>query len=104
VQVIGFFDLLFRVLYLATFVMSLYSLIEAARTPAQAFPAMDKQTKGLWVGVLSAGTVVSLAAFLGMFAFLTILALVAALIFLIDVRPAVRQIGRSGGEGPYGPW
>lgn len=101
---IGFFDLLFRVLYLVTFVLSLYSLIEAARTPAPAFPAMDKQTKGLWVGLLAGGTVVSLAAFLGMSAFLTILALIAALIFLIDVRPAIRQIGRSGGDGPYGSW
>ncbi|MEY9214707.1 DUF2516 family protein [Thermobifida halotolerans] len=99
----GFFALLFKVIYLATFVTSLYGLIEAVRTPAAAFPAMDKQTKGLWVGLLGAGTVVSLAALMGAFAFLTILALAAALIFLIDVRPAVRSINRPG-DGPYSSW
>jgi predicted lipid-binding transport protein (Tim44 family) len=104
VYAIGFFDLLFQVFHLAIFVVSLYALIEAARTPAPAFPAMDKQTKGLWVGLLSASTLVSLAAVAGMFVFLTILALAVSLIFLIDVRPAVRQIGRSGSDGPYGPW
>lgn len=95
-----FIGFLWKIIYLAIFVTTLYALVEAARTPAQAFPAMDKQTKGLWVGLLSAGTLISLGALVGAFAFLTILSLVAALIFLLDVRPAVRGIG----GGSPGRW
>ncbi|WP_285758776.1 DUF2516 family protein [Nocardiopsis ansamitocini] len=98
-----FMDLLFRAIFLAIFVTSLYALVEAARTPAQAFPAMDKQTKGLWVGLLSLGSLLSLSATLGYGAFLVFLSLVVALIFMLDVRPAVRSITRPG-DGPYGPW
>ncbi|MFC7326423.1 DUF2516 family protein [Marinactinospora rubrisoli] len=100
---LSFFSLLWKAIYLAIFVTTLYALVEAARTPAQAFPAMDKQTKGLWVGILGVGAVLSLGAVFGYFAFFTILSLIAALIFLLDVRPAVRGIGRPG-DGPYGPW
>ncbi|WP_179646383.1 DUF2516 family protein [Spinactinospora alkalitolerans] len=99
----SFFTLLWKVIYLAIFVTTLYALVEAARTPAQAFPAMDKQTKGLWVGLLGVGALLSLSAVFGYGAFLTILSLVAALIYLLDVRPAVRSIGRPG-DGPYGRW
>ncbi|WP_344967953.1 DUF2516 family protein [Salinactinospora qingdaonensis] len=95
----SFFSLLWQVLYLAIFVTTLYALVDALRTPAQAFPAMDKQTKGLWVGLLSVGAVLSLGAVFGFGGFLVILSLIAALIFLLDVRPAVRGIS---GDGPYG--
>ncbi|GAB3206873.1 DUF2516 family protein [Marinactinospora thermotolerans] len=100
---LSFFSLLWKVIYLAIFVTTLYALVEAVRTPAQAFPAMDKQTKGLWVGLLGAGTLLSLSAVLGYGAFLTILSLIVSLIYLLDVRPAVKSIGRPG-DGPYGPW
>ncbi|WP_184581976.1 DUF2516 family protein [Lipingzhangella halophila] len=93
---IGF---LWQILFIAIFVTTLYALIEALRTPAQAFPAADKQTKGLWTALLGVGTFVSLSAALGFGAFFTILALAAALIYLVDVRPATRSIGRADG-----PW
>ncbi|GAA3729723.1 hypothetical protein GCM10022402_08020 [Salinactinospora qingdaonensis] len=99
VVAMSFFSLLWQVLYLAIFVTTLYALVDALRTPAQAFPAMDKQTKGLWVGLLSVGAVLSLGAVFGFGGFLVILSLIAALIFLLDVRPAVRGIS---GDGPYG--
>ncbi|GAA1982449.1 DUF2516 family protein [Nocardiopsis rhodophaea] len=91
-----------QIIYIAIFVTTLYAFIEALRVPAQAYPAMDKQTKGLWVGLLGVGLFVSLSAALTSYGFFTFLALVASLIFLLDVRPAVRGIGRN--DGPYGPW
>jgi hypothetical protein len=36
-----------------------------------------------------------------------LIAFVAAAVYLVDVRPALRQVsGRGGGSqsGPYGPW
>ncbi|MFC3998468.1 DUF2516 family protein [Nocardiopsis sediminis] len=94
--------LVYQIIYIAIFVTSLYAFIEALRTPAPAFPAMDKQTKKLWVGLLGVATGLSLLAVASGTGMLTFLALIAALIFILDVRPAVRNVGRS--EGPYGRW
>ncbi|WP_081620727.1 DUF2516 family protein [Nocardiopsis potens] len=94
--------LIWQAIYIAIFVTSLFALVEAVRTPSQAFPAMDKQTKGMWVAILGVGTGLSLLAALSGGGMFTFLALVAALIFILDVRPAVRGVGRS--DGPYGPW
>ena len=44
------------------------------------------------------------AAGLGLVIYL--IAFVAAAVYLVDVRPALRQVGGRGGgnSGPYGPW
>ncbi|WP_157036258.1 DUF2516 family protein [Streptomonospora alba] len=95
-------DMLWWLIYVAIFVASLYALVDAVRTPAQAFPVMDKQTKKLWVGLLAVGTFVSFSAVFTSMRFFVFIALIAALIYLLDVRPAVRGVGRN--DGPYGPW
>lgn len=99
-----FFDLLWKGIYLVIFVVNLYALIEAIRTPAEAFPLMDKQSKRLWVGLLGVGTVLALSAVMGSFAIFVILSLIASLVFMLDVRPAVRGVSGNRNEGPYGPW
>ena len=96
--------MIWYVIYLVTFVASLYALIEALRTPAAAFEIMDKQTKKLWVTLTGVATGLSgLAVFFGVSLFI-LLCLVATLIFLLDVRPAVKGVGGGRNEGPYGPW
>ncbi|WP_460856006.1 DUF2516 family protein [Nocardiopsis coralliicola] len=96
------FGLLMHAIYIAIFAVSLFALIEALRTPAQAFPAMDKQTKPLWLAILGVAALLSMMAAFSGSGMLTFLALIAALIFILDVRPAVRSAGRN--DGPYGPW
>ncbi|WP_460999247.1 DUF2516 family protein [Streptomonospora sediminis] len=95
-------DMLWWLIYIAIFVTSLFALVDAIRTPGQAFPAMDKQSKKLWVILLSVATFVSFSAVFSSVRFFVFIALVASLIYLLDVRPAVRGIGRN--EGPYGRW
>ena len=98
------FGLIWQLIYLVTFVASLYALIEAIRTPAAAFELMDKQTKKLWVILTGLATGLSLlAVFSGSWMFV-ILGLVATLVFLLDVRPAVKGVGGNRNNGPYGPW
>ncbi|WP_084468829.1 DUF2516 family protein [Nocardiopsis trehalosi] len=98
----SFMWLVYQIIYIAIFVTSLFALIEALRTPAPAYEAMDKQTKKLWVILLGVGTLISLLAVVSGSGMLTFLALIAALVFIVDVRPAVRGAGRS--DGPYGRW
>ena len=87
----------------------LVALIDAALKPAAAYVAAGKQTKLLWVLVLAvttAGTLVgqSVTSLFG------IAGLIAAIVYFVDVRPAVRAVGggggsaRGGSSGPYGPW
>lgn len=96
--------LIWQAIYLVTFVASLYALIEALRTPASAFELMDKQTKKLWVVLTGIATALSLLAVFSGRGMFVILGLVATLIFLLDVRPAVKGVGGNSNNGPYGPW
>ncbi|MEV2274615.1 DUF2516 family protein [Nocardiopsis sp. NPDC049922] len=98
------FYLIWQAIYLVTFVASLYALIEAIRTPAQAFELMDKQSKKLWLILTGAATGLSLLAVFSGTGMFVILGLVATLVFLLDVRPAVKGAGGGRNNGPYGPW
>ncbi|HEX6194945.1 MAG TPA: DUF2516 family protein [Jiangellaceae bacterium] len=93
------------VLSFGAFGLVLYGFIDAIRTQESAFRVAGKQTKQIWLiilGIASALAFVSLGG-LGIF---TILAAIAGGIYVVDVRPAVKQTGggRGSNEGPYGPW
>ncbi|MDE3720849.1 MULTISPECIES: DUF2516 family protein [Nocardiopsis] len=96
--------MIWQLIYLVTFVASLYALIEAVRTPASSFEIMDKQTKKLWVTLTGVATGLSALAVFFNVAIFVLLCLVATLIFLLDVRPAVKGVSGDRNEGPYGPW
>jgi len=99
------------VLSIAAFAMEAWALVQAARFRADAYVAAGKQTKRLWVGVLSVAAVIGFLAlpggFLSVLGFLSILAVAAAGGFLAGVRPALRAVQGRGGStssGPYGGW
>jgi hypothetical protein len=90
------------VISLVIFAVKLWAVIDAAMRKDALYRAADKQTKQFWLIVLLLALVVSY------FGFLSILGLIAALVYLLDVRPALRSL-RGGGHGssssgPYGPW
>jgi uncharacterized membrane protein len=74
----------FLVISLAMVVVKLFALVDCALRPQRAFAVEGKQTKTFWLVVL--GIAVA-ATYIGLF---TIIGLVAALVYLLDVRPAVR--------------
>jgi hypothetical protein len=101
------------VLAVLAFGMQIYALVDAARTRPDAFVAAGKLTKQKWVAILAVAAAFGFialpppigAGFLSSLGFLSIVAVVAASVYLVDVRPAVRQIRGGGGRsGPYGPW
>jgi hypothetical protein len=75
----------FLVIFLAIVLIKLFALIDAVARPAGAFTYADKQTKQIWLAILVGAL---LSTFLS---FLTLIGLVAALVYLLDVRPAVTQ-------------
>jgi hypothetical protein len=99
----------FWALAIAAFLVEAWAFIDAITRPAPAFAAVGKLTKPIWLIILGVGFVIGLytAAYNGgVTGILTVVAFVAAAVYLADVRPKVREFkrGRSTSNGPYGPW
>lgn len=93
----------------AMLALAIVAFVLAVLPRGDAYRAAGKQTKTFWAVIL--GVTVLVDFFLGML-FLQIAGLVASIVFMVDVRPALKQVsgggrGRSGGsssDGPYGPY
>jgi hypothetical protein len=98
----------FLALAVAAFVVETWAFIDAIIRPAPAFAAAGKQTKPIWLIILGVAFVLGLytAAYGGVTQILAVVAFVAAAVYLVDVRPKVREFkrGSSTRNGPYGPW
>jgi hypothetical protein len=95
------------VLGLAALAVQLWALIDAATARSDAFVAADKRTKVFWLAITGVAAAIGFVFFTNPFNLFSLAAIVAAGIYLSDVRPAVRAVrgrGRSGSSGPYGPW
>ncbi|MGQ0846849.1 MAG: DUF2516 family protein [Sporichthyaceae bacterium] len=103
-----------NVLGAAMLILHVVALIDVCSRPQAAFPATGKQTKQLWLILL--GVAVAWGAmpmlltqrivFISVFDIIGIAGTVVALIYLLDVRPAVKAAGGRGGKrpGPRGGW
>ena len=102
-------DYFFVALAIAAFGVETWAFVDAIFRPAEAFAFVGKLTKPLWLLILGVAFVLGLyaAAYGGATGFLSVLAFVAAGVYLADVRPKVREFKRGGSRthnGPYGPW
>ncbi|PWI09499.1 DUF2516 domain-containing protein [Streptomyces sp. NWU339] len=104
----GFAGLMW-LLSMALIVFSGFALIDAAIRREDAYRAADKKTKPFWLIILGLAFVVNLI--FNILSFLPIIGLIATIVYMVDVRPALR--GLSGGgrshrgsssDGPYGPY
>src|SRR5690348_153862 len=100
----------FGLLGLVLLGFKVFAFVDALSRPDALFRAADKQHKNFWLAILGAaaawnalegGVVTSLG-------FLNLIGLVATIVYLVDVRPALRAFGGGRGKGgqigPYGPW
>lgn len=89
--------------------MEVFAFVEALRYPAAAYAAAEKLTKRWWVGITLVAMLVGFVGLRQVFG-IGLLAVVAAGVFLADVRPEVRRYTPrkpqrgSSGHGPYGSW
>ena|SRR5688500_4152713 len=95
-------------LSLAAFAAEAFALVDCLRHRPDAFVAAGKRTKQFWSVILSVGALLGFVSIGNFLLFsIGIIAIVAAAIYLADVRPALRQVSGGGGGqhmGPYGPW
>ena len=97
------------VLSLVIFAMEVFALVDAYRHRPEAYTAAGKLTKNKWLVILGIATLIGfLYLFSSPLGLLPILGVVAAGVYLADVRPALQQFsgggGRRGAGGPYGGW
>lgn len=102
------FGTLLQLLYLAMLVLAVVAFVFAAIAREDAYRAADKKKKSFWLIILGVSVAVNLFV---PFLFLQLAGVVASIVFMVDVRPALKEVsgggGRRGGsssDGPYGPY
>lgn len=94
------------VLGVAALGLEIYAFVDAARRRPDAFVAAGKRTKNFWMLVSGLAVLVGFVSVFSVLSIFGLLAVVAAGVYLADVKPALDRVmgrGRSQG-GPYGPW
>ncbi|MGH8888946.1 MAG: DUF2516 family protein [Acidothermaceae bacterium] len=86
------FSIFWRLVWLATLGVQVYALVDAAVRPAAAYAAAGKLTKQAWVAILAVSLVVGQV--LSLYSPLGLAAVVATIVYFVDVRPALRGLGR----------
>ena len=88
--------------------IQVWSFVDALLTRSDAFVAADKRSKPFWLAITGVASAIGLYHVLQPFGMFNLIAIVAAAVYLTDVRPAVSALRRRGRgsarRGPNGPW
>lgn len=85
--------LLFLVLYWGVLALALWAFVDALVRPAPGFVAAGKLTKPGWAAITALAALILF--WQGPMSFLGLPAVIAAVVYLVDVRPAVRGLRRG---------
>ena len=83
-------SLLFLALQLAALVFGAAAVVHVIRQRADAFPAVGKLTKPIWITIIAVSTVVIFL--VGPISLLGVIGVVAIGVYMADVRPKVDEI------------
>ena len=89
----GFQELVFFVLYWGVLALTLWAFVDALIRPASGFVAAGKLTKPGWAAIT--GLAALIIFWQGPMSFLGLPAVIAAIVYLVDVRPAVKGLRRG---------
>ena len=89
----GFDGLVFTVLRYGTLALALWAFVDALIRPAAGYVAAGKLTKPGWAAIT--GLAALIIYWMGPMSFLGLPAVIAAVVYLVDVRPAVRGLRRG---------
>jgi hypothetical protein len=90
---VGFDGLVFTVLLYGTLALAVWAFGDALTRPAAAYVAAGKLTKPGWAAIT--GLAALIIYWQGPMSFLGLPAVIAAVVYLVDVRPAVRGLRRG---------
>jgi Kef-type K+ transport system membrane component KefB len=86
--------------------VEVYAFVDCVRRRPDAFTAAGKRTKSFWLLVTVIAMLLGIVSLAQLPGILAIVAVIAAGVYLADVKPALDQVMGRGGrtDGPYGPW
>ena len=87
----GLFQL---VVTLALFAFQAWAFVDAVSRSPQVFIAADKLNKAAWLIILGLALAVHLIFFGAPFSFLNLIGAVAAIVYIVDARPAMQGLTR----------
>ncbi|MGY1641124.1 DUF2516 family protein [Geodermatophilus sp. SYSU D00703] len=91
---LSFDGVIYLGLYYGALALTAYALVDALVRPAAGYVAAGKLTKPAWAAIT--GLAVLVVFWQGPMSFLGLPAIIAAIVYLVDVRPAVRGLRRGG--------
>ncbi|MFF5353770.1 DUF2516 family protein [Saccharopolyspora hirsuta] len=84
------------VIWIAGIPVGVFAFVHAALQRPDAFTAVDKLSKVKWLAITGAAALLLILDSRGPYGIIWIAGLVASLVYIVDVRPKVREIqGRS---------
>jgi hypothetical protein len=89
----SFDGLLLEALWWAALALTVWAFVDALIRPAAGYVAAGKLTKPAWAAITGIAAVV--VYLFGLMSFFGLPAIVAAVVYLVDVRPAVRGLRRG---------
>jgi hypothetical protein len=87
----GLSSMILWAINLATLVASVWAFVHCLRSRPDAFPAIGRSSKGLWLALTGGAVLVSLLGFSAM-SILGIAAIVVSAVYLLDIRPKIIEI------------
>jgi hypothetical protein len=92
--VFGLNNALLSIISLAIVVLQGWALIDCVMRPSKAFEVAGKLTKPAWLAITAIALVVGLL--FGPLGILGLAGIVASIVYMVDVRPAVREVQGGG--------
>jgi 4-amino-4-deoxy-L-arabinose transferase-like glycosyltransferase len=92
--VFGLSNTLLSAISVAVLVLHAWALVDCVTRPANAFEAAGKLTKPAWLAIT--GIALALGLLFNPLGLFGLAAIVASIVYLVDVRPAVKEIQGGG--------
>ena len=84
--------------------LTAFALFDVLRRPGSLFPHAGRLSKAVWLGILAAAFLVAVVSLFAPLGFLNIAGVIAAGVYLADMRPKLKQLGGGPGGSSYGPY
>jgi hypothetical protein len=95
------------ILGIGSLVLTGFAVFDALRRKSALFPHVGRLTKPVWMGILVAAFLISIVSlgYTSTLGFLNVIGVIAAGVYLAEIRPKLRQIDGGGrSSGPYGSY